>query len=210
MTSKRIRLNKSPRIKAEKSIDESLSDLCDVFLEAQASKSTSSAKSDPAINPIGSPVLIKSEIKSPSTSILISPVLSQQQSTSPIYEHDSQFVSDINKDVEINDNTVQSGHLYPSFGKLKPKFIEFTGIFPQFPKTHPDGYAYVIDLPLKTLNEASIKHLRESLQYSMTGGGGARSTKNVTFFATKTGNAEVMAGFRQCAGITFQRLHFIY
>jgi hypothetical protein len=53
---------------------------------------------------------------------------------------------------------------------LKPRFLEFTHVFPAFPKTHPEGYAYIIELSLEVLNEKSLVQLCDALQYSLMGG----------------------------------------
>jgi hypothetical protein len=56
---------------------------------------------------------------------------------------------------------------FPPFGSLIPKYVEFTSCFPQFPKTHIDGHATVIELDDALCNEQAINQLKESLQYSL-------------------------------------------
>jgi hypothetical protein len=81
--------------------------------------------------------------------------------------------------------------------------LEFTYIFPAFPKTHPNGYAYLIDLSNKVLNEQALIVLRDALQYSLTGGRGAQVLDNVKFFAVDDGEKVPMKiHYRVCAGIS--------
>jgi hypothetical protein len=91
---------------------------------------------------------------------------------------------------------------------LKPQFSEFTHIFPSFPKTHKNGYAYIIELSNEILNEKALVDLRDALQYSLTGGGGARVLENVKFFATDGENVPMKIHYRVCAGI-FKKYVFV-
>jgi hypothetical protein len=83
---------------------------------------------------------------------------------------------------------------------LKPQFSEFTHSFPSFPKTHKNGYAYIIELSDEILNEKALLDLRDALQYSLTGGGGARVLDNVKFFAGEGENVPMKIHYRVCAG----------
>jgi hypothetical protein len=58
---------------------------------------------------------------------------------------------------------------YPPFSSsLSPRFIEFTKVFPQFPKTHPDGYATVIEIDESILNKKALLALKRGCQYSIS------------------------------------------
>ena len=92
---------------------------------------------------------------------------------------------------------------------LKPRFSEFTHIFPAFPKTHSDGYAYIIELSSEILNEKSLLDLRDALQYSLTGGGGNRVLENVKFFAVEGEKVPMKIHYRVCAGIFSKCLFFL-
>jgi hypothetical protein len=96
---------------------------------------------------------------------------------------------------------------YAPFGSSEewgtPEIHEFTGIFPEFPKTHVNGYAYIIDLDERVLNEKAIADLRNALQYSQTGGKGRSPRANVQFFQKEKGLPVPMTHWvRQCAGIS--------
>lgn len=83
---------------------------------------------------------------------------------------------------------------------LKCRFVEFTNTVPAFPKTHPDGYAYIIELSPKILNEKALLGLRDGLQYSLTNGGGPKVYGNVEFFAAGGNKVPMKIHSRQCAG----------
>jgi hypothetical protein len=85
---------------------------------------------------------------------------------------------------------------------LKPQFSEFTHLFPSFPKTHKNGYTYIIELSNEVLNEKALVDLRDALQYSLTGGRGARVLENVKFFAVEGENVPMKIHYRVCAGIS--------
>ena len=89
---------------------------------------------------------------------------------------------------------------------MKPRFFEFTHIFPPFPKTHKNGYAYIIELSNEVLNEKALVNLRDALQYSLTGGGGARVLENVEFFAVNGEKVPMKIHYRVCAGIFKKQL----
>ena len=96
---------------------------------------------------------------------------------------------------------------YESFGSSEewgnPAVHEFTSIFPEFPKTHIKGYAYIIDLDEQLLNEKAIMDLKNNLQYSQTGGKGRSPRANVKFFQQEKGLLVPMTHWvRQCAGMT--------
>jgi len=93
---------------------------------------------------------------------------------------------------------------YIQIGFLKPRFAEFTYIFPSFPKTHPDGYAYIIELSPEVLNEKAILSLRNALQYSLTGGGRPKTYENVKYFASEGKKVPMKIHSRQCAGATLR------
>jgi hypothetical protein len=90
---------------------------------------------------------------------------------------------------------------YIQIAHLKPRFSEFTHVFPSFPKTHIDGFAYIIELSEEILNEKALQDLRDALQYSLTNGGGAKVNENVKFFASEGQKTPMKIHYRQCAGI---------
>jgi hypothetical protein len=92
-----------------------------------------------------------------------------------------------------NDEYIQIAH-------LKPRKKEFTHVFPAFPKTDADGYAYIIELNDGILNDKDLLNLRDGLQYSLTGGGGPKVHENVKFFAREGEKVPMKIHFRQCAG----------
>ena len=90
---------------------------------------------------------------------------------------------------------------YIQIAHLRARFSEFTHIFPSFPKTHIDGFAYIIELSDEILNEKALHDLRDALQYSLTNGGGAKVNENVQFFASEGQKTPMKIHYRQCAGI---------
>jgi hypothetical protein len=74
--------------------------------------------------------------------------------------------------------------LYPPFGQLHQRNVEFTNIFPEYPKTHVNGYATVIEFFSDMLTEEKIEQLIKGLQFSQNnqGGGGRRPQEDVVFF----------------------------
>jgi hypothetical protein len=93
---------------------------------------------------------------------------------------------------------------YPSFGLSKePKFLEFTNCPPQYPKTHPKGYATIIRLNDEILNRQVLLELKKDCQYTQTSKGhGFRVKRPIPFFA----NPENLDGamehsHRCCAGV---------
>jgi hypothetical protein len=96
---------------------------------------------------------------------------------------------------------------YRPFGSSEdwgnPAIHEFTNVFPEFPKTHEKGYAYIIELnDEQLLNEAAVLKLRDGLQYSRINGKGRTPRANVEFFSGKEGlSVPMIYWFRQCGGI---------
>jgi hypothetical protein len=93
---------------------------------------------------------------------------------------------------------------YPPFGlSTEPKFLEFTNCFPQYPKTHAEGYATIIELNDKILNRRALLELKKACQYTQTSEGhGFRVKHQTPFFA----NPENLDGtmehsHRVCAGV---------
>jgi hypothetical protein len=74
---------------------------------------------------------------------------------------------DNNLDDEEEEGEEEDDVEYPPFGSLTPKDVKFTSCFPQFPKTHINGHATVIELEDVLCNEQAISQLKESLQYSL-------------------------------------------
>jgi hypothetical protein len=103
---------------------------------------------------------------------------------------------------EPESDSSDSDSSFPSFGaKLKPKFVEFTNIFPPYPKTHPEGFAHVIELPPEILaDEKKVNKFRTALQYSMTKGHGIKTRHNVPFFSIDGEDVPMNYFYRQCNG----------
>lgn len=116
-----------------------------------------------------------------------------------ISSSESEFQTEHNN--EILSQSLEEGI---QIAHLKPQRLEFTHVFPAFPKTHPNGYAYIIELSPELLNEKSILQLRDALQYSLTGGGGPRINENVKFFAVKGEKVPMKVHFRVCAGMSLK------
>jgi hypothetical protein len=91
---------------------------------------------------------------------------------------------------------------FPSFGtKLRPKFVEFSNIFPSYPKTHTDGVAHIIELSAEILSdEKKVDKFRTALQYSLTKGHGVKTRYNVPFFSIDGEDIPVNYFYRQCNG----------
>jgi hypothetical protein len=90
-----------------------------------------------------------------------------------------------------------------SFGKCCPEKLEFTNLYPQYPKTHQNGYGTVIGLHNKVLTKKIREELKGSIQYSMSrnGGGGWRVVDHVPFFAkNESDKVPMMYSVRECAG----------
>jgi hypothetical protein len=88
--------------------------------------------------------------------------------------------------------------------------VEFTALFPEFPKSSEEGYATVIELSEEILvSERQVMTLLKGMQYSRSnqGGGGIRIKDHLEFFAKKGEPGEeadlVPVGYhtRQCAGV---------
>lgn len=104
---------------------------------------------------------------------------------------------------------------FPSFGNLQPKEIETTALFPEFPKSHEDGFATVIELEQSVAyklaaNRQLTLELFKTMQYSRSnqGGGGIRSQKLVKYFAPMPSEdkeeeygAPMEYHVRQCGGV---------
>ena len=93
-----------------------------------------------------------------------------------LYNDDSTYFDikvETNSD-SSSDTDTESKTVYPSFDKLHPQKVEFTAILPQYPKSHQQGYATVVELPNTILTQMACDQLKNSLQYSMSniGGGG--------------------------------------
>lgn len=88
------------------------------------------------------------------------------------------------------------------FGNLSPNTTEQMDLFPAYPKSHADGYASVIELPKQIANAEGVTKLRDSLQYSLTGGyrKGKRKPEVVKNFLGE-GEVKMTHHVRQCAGV---------
>ena len=141
--------------------------------------------------------LKKSGCSATPVKVLLSPRI--PASGTPIKQHLDITSSDSNVKLSDLEEKAQ-GPDYIQIGHLKPQIAEFTHIFPAFPKSHIDGYAYIIELPEEVLNEKALQNLRDALQYSLTNGGGPRVNENVKFFAAEGEKVPMKIHHRQCAG----------
>ena len=96
------------------------------------------------------------------------------------------------------------------FGNLHPKYIEYTNIFPEFPKSAIEGFITAMQIPESILNnEEKVKELKKAMQYTLTNVGvGLRPKKNVPFFNRYDARyedeediVEMQYGRRRCAGV---------
>ena len=124
--------------------------------------------------------------------------------------HDNVSSSDTNTDSDLSDDD-DCKHMFPPFGSnLHPKFVEFTNVFPAYPKTHSEGVAHVIKLSPELLkDEKELNKFRTSLQYSMTKGHGVRIKSDVPFFSVDGESVPINYFVRQCAGMTVSVYHII-
>ena len=107
-------------------------------------------------------------------------------------------------DTDYDEAEPEETFKYPPFSSsLSPKFVEFTKVFPQFPKTHSDGYATVIEIDESILNKKALLALKRGCQYSsLKDGHGFRLTKNIPFFTeTDNSNGTMEHSWRRCAGV---------
>src|SRR5205814_9290600 len=64
-------------------------------------------------------------------------------------------------DTNFDESEPEETFKYPPFSSsLFPKFIEFTKVFPIFPKTHSDGYVIVIEIDESILNKKALLTLK--------------------------------------------------
>ena len=130
-----------------------------------------------------------------------------KQHTPDLYNDDSTYFDIKSETIDNNssDTDTESEPIYPPFDKLRPQKVEFTSMSPQYPKSHPKGYATVIALPETILTPMACDQLKNSLQYSMSnaGGGGIRIKEHIEFFAKKDDfhNIPMAYSCRQCAGV---------
>ena len=110
-------------------------------------------------------------------------------------------------DCIVKDHDHFDGFIYPSFGtfkgsELQPKFVKFTKVFPEFPPTHPEGYATVIELEDTILNHKALLALKGGCHYSITGEGQGYRLQSTAFFVTPNNTTGTMYhSWRQCAGV---------
>jgi hypothetical protein len=113
--------------------------------------------------------------------------------------------------IPSDDEMEEEGHLY-DFGICKAKFIEHTNIFPEFPKTHKDGYATIIELEESILkDEKRVKELKTAMQYTLTRENhGNRLQSHVPYFGVSEDHEEsdeeekvvsMQHSRRRCAGV---------
>jgi hypothetical protein len=145
----------------------------------------------PKTPPLGTSVKLKSNILSSAQIVPSSSLIKDEPDTLSSQSSDHSF-SDL-EEVCKNEEYIQIAH-------LKPQKKEFTHVFPAFPKTHVNGYAYIIELNDEILNDKDLLNLRNGLQYSLTGGGGPKVHENVKFFAREGEKVPMKIHFRQCAG----------
>jgi hypothetical protein len=85
--------------------------------------------------------------------------------------------------------------------------VEFTALFPEFPKSDKKGYATIVHLPDSIQSEKKVMELIKGMQYSRSnqGGGGARIKDHIEFFGKDTESSEeavpMAYSSRTCAGV---------
>ena len=107
-------------------------------------------------------------------------------------------------DTDFDKSEPEETFKYPPFSSsLSLKFVEFTKVFSQFPKTHSDDYATVIEIDESILNKKALLALKRGCQYSsLKDGHGFRLTKNIPFFTeTDNPNGTMEHSWRRCAGV---------
>jgi hypothetical protein len=79
---------------------------------------------------------------------------------------------------------------FPPFGTLSPKITKFTALFPEYPKSHIEGHAIIIELnrnvAMKLASDQKFRsEMLKTLQYSRDNksGDGWRRIRQVQFFA---------------------------
>ena len=103
-----------------------------------------------------------------------------------------------------DDDTESIIEFKPFTPKLSPRFVEHISYIPSYPKTHTKGYAIVVELPeTMDFSKEKFKKLRQSMQYTLTGGGGDRKIEHVPYFENEGDdtNIPMLKAIRQCAGV---------
>lgn len=147
------------------------------------------------IPPSGTPV--KHDPDTPASSASVKRIITR---TTTVSAHEEASTKSSSSDSEFEETMDVKGQTKIQIAHLKAEFSEFTHVFPAFPKTHENGYAYIIELSPEILNEKALLDLRDALQYSLTGGGGPRTLDNVEFFAIEGKKVPMKIHFRRCAG----------
>src|SRR5205814_8504416 len=95
-------------------------------------------------------------------------------------------------DTDYDEAEPEETFKYPPFSSsLSPKFVEFTKVFPQFPKTHSDGYATVIEVDKSISNKNALLALKRGCQdSSLNDGHRCRPTNHVALY-TETDHPHV-------------------
>jgi hypothetical protein len=124
---------------------------------------------------------------------------------------ESIIISDHSTPTPTDDEVEEEGPLY-DFSICKAKYIEHTNIFPEFPKTHKDEYATIIELEESILkDENRVKELKTAMQYTLTREGhGNRIQSHVLYFRASQDQEEsgdegesvsMQHSRRRCAGV---------
>lgn len=94
-----------------------------------------------------------------------------------------------------NDGDQSDPNPFPPFLDMKPRHIEFSDLFPEYPKTHEEGFATVIELTSEVAkrlaeNKEFGSEMLMTLQYSRNNksGHGWRLVRDVQFFSNSTDN----------------------
>ena len=117
----------------------------------------------------------------------------------------TEIKSDLESAEERGDDLRESEEpQYPPFALGKePKFMEFTHYFPQYPKTHTEGYATIVELDEKILNRQALLELKKACQYTQTSEGHGFRVKHPIPFFVNPDNLDGMMEYshRCCAGV---------
>ena len=110
-----------------------------------------------------------------------------------VEEEEEEEDSDFDEPPLHSDEPDQSNPFPSPFLDMNPKYIDFTDLFPEYPKTHKDGFATVIELDsdvAKKLagNKEFGSEMLQTLQYSRNNkdGHGWRRVRDVQFFSNPT------------------------
>ena len=114
------------------------------------------------------------------------------------------------EDLALPDDATRASHY---FGRHTPQYVEHYSYVPAYPKSHPNGFATVVELPDKKndtekfqWSSKKLQTLRQAMQYTLTGGRGDRLVEHVEYFEPQRYELEfedipMYESVRKCAGV---------